>query len=491
MASLIRIVSVNEASRKILGFESIDEIIRDLPRYFTEDSLVVFKEELIALAEGRLSFDCEIPVLNSKRETRFLDLSINVLPGFENSLSRVLVSFFDITDRKNADEEKRKLEDQLRQAVKMEAVGNLAGGVAHDFNNMLGVILGYVEMIKPDLPNGDPMLASIEQIEKAAIHSRDITRQLLTFSRKQIVSPVVVDLNGMIKNLRTTITRMIGEDIEIEFHLEKDLWKLKIDPSQVDQIFVNLAVNARDAMPGGGRMTIETANVILDDAYKQEHYECKPGDFVLFALSDSGIGIDREIQARIFDPFFTTKEMGKGTGLGLSTVYGIVKQNNGFINVYSEPGHGTTFKIYFPREADVDLSERKYEPALQAATATWTVLLVEDDDMLRLMAKTMLEKIGHKALVTGLPHDAISMCKDMENKIDLVLTDVVMPGMSGRELRDKLESIRPGIKVLFMSGYTSNVIAHHGVLDEDVHFIQKPFRKDDLARKIMEVIDNH
>jgi PAS domain S-box-containing protein len=395
----------------------------------------------------------------------------------------------DITQRRQAEEDKARLEEQLLHAQKMESVGRLAGGVAHDFNNMLNVILGYSELLKSQLPEDDPHLKYVREIEKAGLHSRDITRQLLAFSRKQIIAPKPVNLNDLIAGTRQTLARLIGEDIDLRFYPEKNLWQVKFDPSQVDQILVNLAVNARDAMPTGGKLTIETANVALDEAYCREHLEMTPGFYVLLVMNDNGIGMDKETQAHIFEPFFTTKNVGQGTGLGLATVYGIVKQNQGFINIYSEPGDGTTVKIYIPRfmeEAEL-MEESKDAPLI---SGTGTVLLVEDDEMVREMTTAMLETIGYKVVVAQSPQDALSLCAGQDTPIDLLLTDVVMPGMNGPELRDMIQAIRPGIKVLFMSGYTSNVIVYHGVLEEGVHFIQKPFNMNDLARKVHHAIED-
>jgi len=393
----------------------------------------------------------------------------------------------DITERRRVEDEKARLESQLRQAQKMESVGRLAGGVAHDFNNMLSVILGYAELIKARLPVGDPYLKDVLAIEKAAGHSRDITRQLLAFSRKQIIEPRLMNLNDQITFSQNTLSRLIGEEIDLCFYPEKDLKRINFDPTQVDQILVNLVVNARDAMPDGGRLTIETANVLLDGAYCRKHLGFKPGDYVLLEVSDDGVGMNKELLSHLFEPFFTTKEVGEGTGLGLATVYGMVKQNGGFINVYSEPGQGTTFKIYIPSVSEEVIRTEEIEEA-QVAYGSGRVLLVEDEEMVREIAKEILEEIGYTVLVADTPQEAVSLCENKDTHIDLLLTDVVMPGMSGVELKKKIEIIRPGIKVLFMSGYTSNVIANRGVLEKGVHFIQKPFRMKDLARKVREAI---
>jgi len=393
----------------------------------------------------------------------------------------------DITEKIKAEEERAKIEQQLQQAQKMESVGRLAGGVAHDFNNMITVILGYAELIKLRLPPDSSLLKDIGEIEKAAIRSRDMTRQLLAFSRKAIIAPKNINLNSLIADTQKTILRLLGEDIDLKFYPGKDLWKIKVDPSQMEQILINLAVNARDSMPHGGKLTIETENVRLNDAYCKMHAGFIPGYYALLGVSDEGIGMDKETLQQIFEPFFTTKEMGKGTGLGLSMVYGIVQQNNGFINVYSEPGKGTTFKIYIPR-SDEEIVVQEVEEEPPAAASTGTILLVEDDNMVRRLTTDMLEAIGYQTVSAGSPHEAMALIEKHEGQIDLIITDVVMPGMSGKELIEKIEAVRPGMRVLYMSGYTTNVIAHRGVLDEGVNFIQKPFSIGDLARKINSIL---
>ena len=382
---------------------------------------------------------------------------------------------------------RKRLEVQLLQSQKMEAVGQLAGGVAHDFNNMLSVILGYAELIRLRLMPDDPLNRDLMEIEKAAIRSRDITRQLLAFSRKQIIAPRVMDLNRQISGTLKTLSRLIGENIHLRFFPEKHLEKIRFDPSQIDQILVNLAVNARDAMPDGGELTIETANVFIDEDYCRLHAQCKSGRYVLLTMSDNGAGIEREDLAHIFEPFFTTKAVDKGTGLGLATVYGIVKQNGGAVNVYSEPGKGTTFRIYFPPVLK-SVAAEEAPGGMPPASSEGTVLLVEDDEMVRNITSAMLKKLGLAVVAARTPLDALSMFESTDAPVDLLLTDVVMPEMSGTELRDRIKAIQPDIKVLFMSGYTSNVIVHHGVLEEGVHFIHKPFSMDDLARKVRDAI---
>jgi len=382
-----------------------------------------------------------------------------------------------------------KLEVQLHQAQKMESVGRLAGGVAHDFNNMLGVILGYTELAMERVEPDDPLHANLEKIQGAAQRSADLTRQLLAFARKQTVSPKVIDLNDTIENMLKLLRRLIGEDLDLAWHPAKEVWPVKIDPTQVDQILTNLFVNARDAFTDLGKVTIETGNTIFDEDYCRVHAGFVPGEYTMLAVSDNGCGMDKETQSHLFEPFFTTKEVGKGTGLGMATVYGVVKQNNGFINVYSEPGQGTTFKIYLPRHLSkaVPLSEK--EPDKPGERGRETVLLVEDEPTILEMTTEMLQNLGYTVLAAGTPGEAVRLAHEHPGRIDLLLTDVVMPEMNGRQLAGNLLAHYPVLKRLFMSGYTANVIAHHGVLDEGVHFIQKPFSKKDLGEKLREALD--
>lgn len=389
----------------------------------------------------------------------------------------------DITERK-------KLEEQLLQAQKMESIGRLAGGVAHDFNNMLAVIIGNTDIALAEMNPDMPMYKRLQEIRKAAQRSAELTSQLLAFARKQIAAPRVLDLNevlsGMIKMLRI----LIGEDIDLVWMPASALCPVKMDPSQIDQILVNLCINARDAITDGGRITIETENVSIDEVYCAGNSECLPGDFVLLSVSDNGHGMDVETVQKIFEPFFSTKKSdNKGTGLGLATVYGIVKQNGGFIHVYSEPGVGTTFKVYLPGQ------KKNVEHIQQATTASSlvegheTILLVEDEPVILSMATQMLEKFGYSVLAFFQPSKAIEASQEHRGEIHLLITDVIMPEMNGPLLADKIRSIHPEIKCLFMSGYTDNVIAHRGVLDEDVNFIQKPFSMQAIAEKVRSVLD--
>ena len=400
---------------------------------------------------------------------------------------RVLAVLRDITDRKHAEEEKEKLQSQLVQSQKMESIGRLAGGVAHDFNNMLCVILGYTELIAARLPAHDPLLRDLQAIEKAASHSRDVTAQLLAFSRKQLIAPRSINLNDSISSAKETLAPLIGEDVELQFYPGAALWNIMFDTAQIEQVLVNLAVNARDALPSGGNLIIKTANIELDEACCREQGGLLPGDYVLLEVSDNGIGMDTETLTYIFEPFFTTKGVGEGTGLGLATVHGIIEQNGGFIHVSSEPGAGTTFKVYIPKGVDPEEVPARPDEA-PLVFGTGTVLLVEDDALVSGMTAEMLKAIGYTVLIANNSADAISLCEKNHSPIDLLLTDVVMPEMNGKELRDRIKIIRPEIKVLFMSGYTSNVILNLGIPEEGVHFIQKPFSLHAFSRKIGEIL---
>ena len=395
----------------------------------------------------------------------------------------------DITEKKEAEQKQARLENQFRQAQKMESVGRLAGGVAHDFNNMLGIILGNTEMAMEAIAPDDRLHDNLSEIFSAARRSADITRQLLAFARKQTIEPKVLDLNRTIKSMLKMLQRLIGEDIDLAWLPDKKVWPVRMDPSQIDQILANLSVNARDAIADVGKITIETGNTTFDSAYCAEHQGFLPGEFALLAVSDDGCGMDQETQANLFEPFFTTKGVDKGTGLGLATVYGIVKQNDGFINVYSEPDQGTTFRIYLPRYlAETESLEKKTSDKINL-DGTETILLVEDEPSILKMTRVMLERTGYKVLAAGTPGEAIALAREHAGEIHLLMTDVVMPEMNGRDLAKNLLSLYPDLKRLFMSGYTANVIAHHGVLDEGVQFIQKPFSKQDLAIKVREALD--
>jgi two-component system, cell cycle sensor histidine kinase and response regulator CckA len=442
-----------------------------------------------AIRVGR-NFQYEFQALLPSGRTRWFELSavIHMLPDGRAMGEGVQV---DITERKQAEEDKAKLQAQCQQAQKMETVGRLAGGVAHDFNNMLGVILGHAEMALGEIDPSHPLHYCLQEIREAAKRSADLTRQLLALARKQTVAPRVLDLNETIAGMLNILHRLIGEDIRLDWHPSAELWPVKVDPSQIDQIVVNLCVNSRDAITGVGNVAIETGNSTLDQEYCAAHPGFVPGDYVYLAVGDDGCGMDEGTLARIFEPFFTTKETGKGTGLGLATVYGSVKQNNGFITVDSKPGQGTTFRIYLPRHVSgTRRAARTKGTAEPAVCGRETILLVEDEPAILRLTKVMLEKQGYTVLAASTPAEALRMARELGGHIHLLMTDVIMPEMNGRDLARNLLSLYPNIKCLFTSGYTANVIAHHGVLDEGIHFIQKPFSAQDLAVKLREALNS-
>lgn len=396
----------------------------------------------------------------------------------------------DITERKQAEAEKEKLQSQLIQSQKMESVGRLAGGVAHDYNNMLGVILGHSDLAILKASKHPFLLEHLKEIHNAAQRSAELTQQLLTFARRQTIAPKVLDLNAAITATLQMLRLLIGENIELDWLPGTEAYPVKIDPIQFDQLLMNLCINGRDAISGTGRICIETRKMTVDEAYRTTKLFFDPGDYAVLIVSDNGSGMDKEIQAKIFEPFFTTKNMGQGTGLGLATVYGIVKQNNGFINVYSEPGHGTTFSIYLPLHSCLAIPPSNMADGNIATIKNKTILVVEDERDLLAICKTMLRDLGYNVLAACSPAEAIKLAVEFAGKIDLLITDVVMPGMNGRELQAHIQESNAEMKCLFMSGYTSNVISHHGVLDEGVHFIQKPFSLKGIDKKIIETLNN-
>ncbi len=384
--------------------------------------------------------------------------------------------------------ERRYLEDQLRQAQKMEGIGRLAAGVAHDFNNLLTAIGGRCYLVLNALTSENPIRREIEIIQDAAERAAKLTHQLLAFSRKQILDPCVLDLNATVTGIEPLLRRMIREDIEIATALDSAAGRVKADAGQIEQVLLNLAVNASDAMPNGGWLTLATGNVTLDEAYARTHAEVEPGPYVMLSVSDTGHGMTAEVQAHIFEPFFTTKEVGKGTGLGLATVYGIAKQSGGHITVYSEPGHGAVFKLYLPRVEEAPGTAEPARPTEITRRGSETVLLVEDDEPLRTLAREILSIQGYTVLDATSPSEALRLADAHPGPIHLLLTDVVMPQMNGRQVADHLLAARPGLKVLFMSGYTDAAIVEHGVLEPGTHFLQKPFTPDGLSRKVREAL---
>jgi signal transduction histidine kinase len=391
----------------------------------------------------------------------------------------------DVTEQKRAEEESAKLQAQFHQAQKMESIGRLAGGVAHDFNNLLTVINGYSQMLLAKSRAGDPLRDSLEEIHTAGERAAELTGQLLAFSRKQVLEPRPLDINRVVEDMRPMLERLVGEDVEVRVALHAEAGTTYADPHQLGQVVMNLAVNSRDAMPHGGKLLIETACVERDESYARSHLEALPGRFVTLAVSDTGVGIDEETKNRIFEPFFTTKEVGKGTGLGLSTVQGIVAQSGGHVEVYSEKGVGTTFKIYLPAlaEAAADTGGPAAVPPLGGKE---TILVVEDQAKVRKYAVAVLKEYGYRVIPAENAGEALLICE--REHIDLLLTDVIMPNLSGPELAERLDKLQPGVTVLFMSGYTDDAIVQHGVLKEGATFIQKPFSPEELAGKVRAVL---
>jgi len=480
----------NETMSRMLGYQP-DELHGKSARllYRTDEEYELAGRAIKALgAENRRT---ELKTKWVRKDGSVFDCHIRyTLLNPESKDGVVLALAEDITNEKRAEEEKKRLEAKLNQAQKMEAIGVLAGGVAHDFNNLLTSILGNAELAMQDLDKDASLYKNISEIEKAGQRASSLTRQLLAFSRKELIRPVILDLNKTTEDLTRMLRRLIGEDIELVVTYSPEPCLLKADPGQIEQVLMNLSVNAKDAMPRGGKLIIETENVELDREYFQEHgEESIPGHYVMLSVTDTGIGMDKETQTRIFEPFFTTKEMGRGTGLGLSTVYGIIKQNNGYIWVYSEEGKGTTFKIYFPRVKEDTRDLQKDQSSEPSLTGSETILVVEDEEMLRGMTERILTKYGYKVLTAGNGKEAFRNSVNNRGRIDLILTDVIMPGMSGKELAERMQLKIPEIKVLYMSGYTNNTIADHGILEKDVAFIQKPFTPKDLAGKIRALLD--
>jgi two-component system, cell cycle sensor histidine kinase and response regulator CckA len=473
----LRFLAVNDAACRHYGYsreEFLGMTIKDIRP--PEDVPALLKDVAGLDGEPRLK---ELR-RHRKKDGTAIEVEVDAYSiAFGESPAR-LVQITDITEH-------RRLEDQFRQAQKMEAVGRLAGGVAHDFNNVLGVIIGYGELIRRGSQAGEPLRARVDEILKAAGRAADLTQQLLAFSRKQVLQPKVLDLNAVAAEMEKMLRRLIGEDVRLITSFDPGLGRVKADPGQVSQIIVNLAVNARDAMPEGGTLILETANVELDHSYVNEHPESRLGPHVMLAVSDTGTGMAPEVKARIFEPFFTTKEEGKGTGLGLATVYGIVRQSGGHINLYSEPGRGTTFKIYLPRVDEA--AEVAVAPGERPRGGSETILIVEDDDALREITAELLQEAGYRVVVAADGEAALRECAQSGAPPDLVVTDVVMPRMTGRALSEQLRALGPGLRVLFMSGYTDAAVLYQGLLEPGTAFLQKPFGPEALLRKVREVLD--
>lgn len=476
-----RVKSWNAAAEKIFGWSEAEIIGARFPIVPDEE----WGDFMAAVEEAKRGNT--FAGARRRRRTRSggtIDIAIWNAPlrDREGEITGILSVIADVSDE-------LRLEQQLREAVKMEAIGRLAGGVAHDFNNILTVITGYAEMLAESVSDDEALSADAEEILRAADHASALTNQLLVFSRHTPSNPEPIDLNDVVIRLQKMLRRVIGEDVHLVTRTTPDLACVRADPAKVEQVLLNLAVNARDAMPDGGTLIIETADVELDGSYAGTHMGVAPGRYIMLAVSDTGTGMDAETRSRLFEPFFTTKEKGKGTGLGLSTVYGIVKQFNGEIWVYSEPGEGTTFKIYLPIVDDaVTPAPVRVEPE-PASGGVETVLLVEDDSGVRKLVRSVLESQGYRVIEAADPLTALELSRNTPDTIDLLLTDVVMPHMSGRDLAVQIVALRPDIRVLYMSGYTDSVVIHHGIASGDALFIQKPFTPDDLARKVRQVLD--
>jgi PAS domain S-box-containing protein len=484
-----RFIYVNPASEAISGYTRKELLAMNFWDLVHPDFRELIKQRAQARQQGELvPSRYELKIITKNGEERWIDLTVGMI-NFEGKPA-VLGTDFDITERKRAEEEMRALEEQLRQSQKMEAVGLLAGGIAHDFNNLLTIIKGYSQLSLLELKEGDLLKGNIEEIQKATERAANLTGQLLAFSRRQVMQMKVFDFNTLLRDLENMLRRVIGEDIELVTILADDLGRTKTDPGQIEQVIMNLAVNARDAMPSGGKLIIETANVEFDEPYAHVHIAMTPGRYVMLSVSDTGVGMSPEVRERVFEPFFTTKEKGKGTGLGLSTVYGIVKQSGGNIWVYSEPGQGTTVKIYFPRVEEENDALFRRDSASSIPQGSETVLVVEDEPSVRSLATHILRHQGYRILEASNGEEALRVVQEHAGEnIHLLLTDVVMPHMGGKELADQLKILRPDIKVLYTSGYTDNAIVNHGILEPGTNFLQKPFSPTTLARKVREVLD--
>jgi PAS domain S-box-containing protein len=480
----------NEAFQQMLGYRG-EELARLTYNELTPENWHAYEQEIVQnqILKKGFSEVYEKEYRKKDGSTFPVELRTFLICNDVGEKEGMWAIIRDLTARREAEKFQQGLEDQLHQAQKMESVGRLAGGVAHDFNNMLSVILSYAEMGLGKTAPGSALHGYFEDILDAAQRSAGITRQLLAFARKQAVVPQVLNLNETVESMLKMLRRLIGEDITLTWLPQPDLWPVKIDPSQIDQLLANLCVNCRDAIIGVGKITIETGMVILDATYCASHIGAVPGEYVLLAVSDNGCGMGKETLDKIFEPFFTSKELGEGTGLGLATVYGIVKQNNGSIRVYSEPGKGATFKIYLPRHSQhLAKVEQESSGAIQRGQGE-SVLVVEDEPVILEMTGIILSDLGYKVLSAGSPKEAVRLAENQTTEIHLLLTDVIMPDMNGKDLADLLLITHPNLKCLFMSGYTANVIASHGVLDKEINFIQKPFSVRDLSIKVRETLD--
>lgn len=490
-----KLLVANEATQQILGRKHLaditaDQLVKSYQVYKIPERIPYPPEAMpVALGmQGKKAHVDDMLVVRANHTECHLEVFGSPVFNEQGEQWALLVCFLDITVRRRAEAEHKELKEQFRQSQKIEAIGRLAGGVAHDFNNMLQVILGRTELLLRSTKLETAQIDGLKEISKAAQRSADLTRQLLAFARKQTIAPTLLNLNDAIHNTLNLLRRLIGENIELCWEPSDAPQSVKMDPSQLTQILTNLTINAQDAIQGGGRITIETGTAEFDDTYCRTHVGFLPGKYVLLAVSDNGCGMDKETCAQIFEPFFTTKSLDQHSGLGLSTLYGIVRQNDGFVNVYSEVGKGTTFRIYLPQHTSDNTDGTQPAKHAESPTGQETVLLVEDEGALLALAKEQLEELGYKVLASTDPERALGIAEVYGEEIHLLLTDSVMPKMSGLELSKRVTALRPQIESLFMSGYPANVIAHHGILDENIHFLQKPFSQEMLATKIRKVL---
>jgi two-component system, cell cycle sensor histidine kinase and response regulator CckA len=486
-----RITRINRKELQMLGYAAGEMLGKPVWNFFEEEDTT--RKVILAKLEGDASFHNTFERTYRRKDGSTLPVLVEdrIIRDKDGQIIGIRSTVEDITERRRTEEALRKSEEQLRQWQRVEAIGRLAGGVAHDFNNLLMTIKGCSELLLGAFDRRDPRREEVEEILKAADRATALTRQLLAFGRRQVLQPQILDLNAVVLNMDKMLRRLIGEDIQLVASLDPELWSVKVDPGMIEQVVMNLAVNSRDAMPSGGKLTIETSNAVHDEEYARQHVSVQAGYYVMLAISDTGCGMDKETQSHLFEPFFTTKETGKGTGLGLSTVYGIIKQSGGNIWAYSEPGLGTTFKIYLPR---VEKAAKAYRPRLKTKEAgapggTETILLVEDEDAVRTMVSKILKNKGYTVLEARQGNEAIEICERNEGSINLMVTDVIMPHMSGRELAARLAPKRPEMRVLYMSGYPDNTIVQHGVLEPGTAFLQKPFTINALELKVREVLD--
>jgi len=480
---------VNRKMCEILGYEESEIVGHKFTEFLAPESVEFVKDRYLRRQRGEaVPGDYTANVVRKSGEIRRVEINSAVVHD-TGGKTRTIAQVLDITERIQAEEERRLLETQLRQAQKMEAIGRLAGGIAHDFNNILTVILGYSDLAIMSLNPDDPLYSPLQKIKDASERSAALIRKLMAFSRQQNAEPQVLDLNTHLESTKSLLEKLVGEDISMKYLPGENVRQVYIDPTQLDQVVTNLVVNARDAMPDGGLLTVETTNFVFDAEYCQKHPSYQPGNYIMIAITDTGHGMDKKTLDQVFEPFFTTKGKGQGTGLGLSTVYGIVKQNNGFVHIYSEPGQGTTVKVFFPEYFGESDNTEKIDMSSDNFRGGETILLVEDEDDVRDLAKDALEKLGYKVYDFNQPVAALEFCEKFKGDIDLMVTDIIMPEMNGKELHHRIEKIKPGLKVLYMSGYTANVIAIRGIIKSGIQFLQKPFTPISLGKRVREVLD--